>query len=73
VDKPCRGEEAPEARLLADTRATGPLLKLIGHIQAREDNQRAAKEARQADNWGAEALEEEPEEPEELEEPAGKG
>jgi hypothetical protein len=73
VDKPRRGEEAPEARLLADPRATEPLLRLIGLIQAREDNQRAAEEARQADNWGAEALEEEPEGPEGPEEPAGEG
>ena len=67
MDKPRRGKEAPEAWLLADPRATELLLKLIGLIQARKDNQRAANEARQADNWGAEALEEEPEEP------AGKG
>ena len=70
MNKPCRGKKAPEAQLLADPRATELLLKLIGLIQAREDNQRAAEEARQADNWGAEALEEEPGEPEE---PAGEG
>ena len=67
MDKPCRGEEAPEARLLADPRATGLLFKLIGYIYARKDNQQAANEAWQANNWGAEALKEEPEEP------AGKG
>ncbi|OJD27703.1 hypothetical protein ACJ73_00913 [Blastomyces percursus] len=58
VIRPGPTEEAPEARLFADRKATKALLEYIGAITAQRSEQQAAEEALRADCWGIEAMEE---------------
>ncbi|OJD21244.1 hypothetical protein ACJ73_07416 [Blastomyces percursus] len=58
IIRPGPTEEAPEARLFADRKATKALLEYIGAITAQRSEQQAAEEALRADCWGIEAMEE---------------
>ncbi|PGG95137.1 hypothetical protein AJ79_10233 [Helicocarpus griseus UAMH5409] len=58
IIRPGPTEEAPEARLFADRKATKALLEYIGAITAQRSEQQAAEEALRADCWGIETMEE---------------
>ncbi|PGG95974.1 hypothetical protein AJ79_09794 [Helicocarpus griseus UAMH5409] len=59
IARPSPTEEAPEARLFADPRATKALLKYIETVRALSSEWQAAESALQTDTWGIEALKEE--------------
>ena len=56
VPLPTAAEEAPEARLFSEPKATAALLQFIAEADLFQDQHQAAKEAETADYWGWEAL-----------------
>ena len=58
VPLPTAAEDAPEARLFSEPKATPALLCFLGGVDLFGDTARAAKEAELGDQWGWEALRE---------------
>jgi len=56
VPLPTAAEEAPEARLFSEPKATAALLQFVGSADLFRDREQAAREAALSDNWGWEAL-----------------